>query len=85
MKGTLKLESICLVPGTRGQQIRASDDALARWLIETGHDDNLGFCKDLPECMEAYECGETPDEEKCLKCLVEWLGKKIEGEQENDQ
>lgn len=53
---------------TKGDHIRAmSDEELAKLIHGV---DSLGWCKDLPECIEQ---GADISEEKCIGCALAWL------------
>lgn len=67
---------------TNGDKIRqliaTSDQRLAvvLWkLNEMGDlDEKIRFCRELPECAAIVERDDYVPEEKCLQCLVRWLG-----------
>lgn len=58
---------------SRADQLRTMDDwelAHSIYQINCGDD---GYCKNLPECaQDITENREIPDE-RCIKCLHEWL------------
>lgn len=55
----------------------ASKEELARFLVRLSENEReLNFCCDLPECMAMADSdGEIP-QEKCVGCMVNWLGKE---------
>lgn len=65
---------------TNADKIRAlSDDQLANHIIGIYDLDNeIGFCKNLPECDALLETDDGIPASKCAKCLLEWLRQPAE-------
>ena len=61
-------------PQTNGDRIRAmSDEELADLAFKLNVDEQVNFCKMLPECEEILDRDEDLDLNKCKGCFVQWL------------
>lgn len=40
--------------------------------------DDLGYCKNLPECSDLLDTEEGIPEEKCISCILNWLRQPAE-------
>lgn len=61
-------------PMTNADRIRAmSDEELAAIMTATFVDEQIHYCQNRQECMDALDRGEDIPEEKCIACLVEWM------------
>ena len=59
---------------TNGDKIRAaSDEEIAKFILKSGLDDTIRFCKGNPECNAIMDSGGTVTDEMCRKCCIEWL------------
>lgn len=70
---------------TNGDKLREfanmPDDVLAQRLLEIDDiAEEIPFCKELPECQELAEGIEPIPADKCLQCLINWLGQPAEEE-----
>lgn len=54
-----------------------SEDEIGRFLMNPESID-IPFCKNLSECMINLDEGKDIPEEKCFKCMIEWLRKEKE-------
>lgn len=68
-------------PMTNADCIRSmSDEELAKLLYNC---DDLGYCKNLPECSDLLDTEEGIPEEKCIGCILHWLRQPAEEVQSN--
>ena len=68
-------------PQTNADRIRSkSDEELAKMLY---NGDDLGYCKNLPECGDLLDTEEGIPEEKCISCILNWLRQPVEEAQNN--
>lgn len=66
---------------TNGDKIRAaSDEEMAKFILKSGLDETIRFCKSKPECNEIMDSGGTITDEMCRKCCIEWLRQPAEEE-----
>ena len=67
-------------PQTNADRIRAmSDEELAEQLITVGElDEEIHFCKNLPECDDLLNTEDGVPLEKCRGCLLNWLKQPAE-------
>lgn len=50
---------------------------LAKFLIEvTEPSETIKFCRNLPECDRDLAMDREIPEERCVKCMMQWLGKE---------
>ena len=56
---------------TNADLIRAAPDEKLAQLLYCS--DNLGWCRNLPECAELLDTEECIPESKCIGCLLFWL------------
>ena len=57
-----------------------SDEELAKVLY---NGDDLGYCKNLPECGDLLDTEEGIPEEKGISCIRNWLRQPVEEVQSN--
>lgn len=75
---------------TNGDKLREfanmPDDVLAQRLLEIDDiAEEIPFCKELPECQELAEGTEPIPADKCLQCLINWLGQPAEESEQNGE
>ena len=70
------------VPTTNADRIRAmSDEELAEKLYcFTDIDCKILCCKNLAECEKMIDTEDGIPDDKCKRCLLEWLKQPAEGE-----
>ena len=61
---------------TIGDNIRKmlqTDEGLADFIMEHNICDEIGFCKNTPECSDWMDDGKSIPDEWCRECLIKWL------------
>lgn len=58
-----------------------ADEVLAQRLLEIEETaEEIPFCKDLPDCQKLADESKPVPADKCLQCLINWLGQPAEEE-----
>lgn len=64
---------------TNGDRIRSmSDEELAAAMTATFVDEQIHYCQNKQECIDAMDRGDIVADEKCISCLVAWLRQPAE-------
>ena len=68
---------------TNGDKLRKfanmPDEVLAQRLLEIADvAEKIPFCKDLPDCQKLADESKPVPADKCLQCLINWLGQPAE-------
>lgn len=64
---------------TNGDRIRAmTDEELAKVMVATYVDEQIHYCQNKQECIDAMDRGDVDFDEKCIGCFVEWLRQPAE-------
>lgn len=61
---------------SKGDNIRKmlqTDEGLADFMLEHNICDEIGFCKNTPECSDWTDKGKSIPDEWCRQCLIKWL------------
>lgn len=60
---------------TRGDKLRSmTDEQIVDAVFDSEIDDCIDFCKNRPEC---YNSDGTITEERCKKCMLEWMQEDV--------
>lgn len=72
-------------PKSNADRIRyMSDEEMAKMIQKYVSLDSSEYCKNNSECENILDNGETIPDEKCEKCIVQWLQSEAESEKKLD-